>query len=758
MGEMQSNPDDPELRHFLGNIPGAMFANYGEQSAGSSSPEAGWVPMISGRRPSNLQAPLLDIAMVGSNQLGVGMPENANLFDARSLMSAFENMSLGFSDGASGSAANYGTVEFRDGYCPAGLVIPSANRTSNGSLQPAFAQTDFAPLPLMMNNAEHLMPPFADQNPPVYARTDGSDNAYVNSIDLPSASLFEKQQFINGWSQSYAPHQHEDSKCRGHDIHMESHPITQARYSYQQMPHVATSDVCWIDRSQCGAVNSSAKSSPSPHLTTPIVHHLGDDISDIYRNGAMGPNGNNQLNSTRVNNCPCMIYPDCSCETCEYCQIQLSEKLNHPYGLRRSPKGLLQNHILDKVKLKSTPEEILMKSEGQNSIINMKHEFALNWCADANQRTNRNGHSDHFNTQRNNLYFDQQRSQFLSSLESDWALTSAQLKYNSVDEVVEELYLLAKDQNGCRFLQKIFTEGSQDDAQKVFDGVIEHIDELMVDPFGNYLVQKLLDECNEDQKMHLVYEITKRPGRLIKVSCNMHGTRVVQKVIETIKNSDEASMVVSALSSGAITLMMDSNGSHVAHRCLQKLSPEYKAFLLSEAIEYCFELAKDRQGCCIIQKCILHANKEQKNRLLYSITSRALDLAEHQYGNYVIQYILELKVTWATDEILDKLEGRYGYLSMQKFSSNVVEKCIKEAREPKRAKIIHELMNDPKLLHILLDQYGNYVIQTALRECEDDAALQAELIDAIRPHSAALRNNMFGKRILSKTCLKNRKR
>jgi hypothetical protein len=55
---------------------------------------------------------------------------------------------------------------------------------------------------------------------------------------------------------------------------------------------------------------------------------------------------------------------------------------------------------------------------------------------------------------------------------------------------------------------------------------------------------------------------------------------------------------------------------------------------------------------------------------------------------------------------------------MQKCSSNVVEKCLKEAQEPKRAKIILELISDPKLQNILLDQYGNYVIQTAFRECE----------------------------------------
>ena len=38
-----------------------------------------------------------------------------------------------------------------------------------------------------------------------------------------------------------------------------------------------------------------------------------------------------------------------------------------------------------------------------------------------------------------------------------------------------------------------------------------------------------------------------------------------------------------------------------------------------------------------------------------------------------------------------------------------------------------------------------------------DAEVEAALVRAIKPHVGALRNNMFGKRILSKTCLKSRK-
>ncbi|KAF8644171.1 hypothetical protein HU200_066548 [Digitaria exilis] len=783
MDEVPSNQDSQELRPFLGSITGVMFANHGEESAGYSSPEAGWVACP--------VAPHV-MAMLGSNRHGVGIVDNATLFDDQSLAMAFENLNLRLTDGA----ADSDSVASRYGHYPSGLMIPSAGNMRNTPLQPAFVQDSFVSSPLI-NNVEQMNSRFREQKLPLYTGMHDPDNAYASRINLPTASPFHQQHFIDGWPQTYTPYQQMDSKSTGRDIDAERHFSMQPQYSYHQMPPV--SDVHWINSNQYGVVTSSSKRAASPHHRAPPVHHLGHLSPDMYWNGPMVSNGNNRLNSTHVDNCPCIIYSDCLCETCEYCQNQLSEKLKRPYAFRRSHKGLL-----DKFKLKSSPEKIPMKSEGINSVRNIKPGFALDGCAETNQRADCNGYNHHLNIQNNDsFHFDLQNSQCQSPLGSEQAIKSAQLNYSSVDEVVGELYHLAKDQNGCRFLQRMFTEGSQEDAQKVFDAVIEHIDELMVDPFGNYLVQKLLEQCNDDQKMHILYEITKIPGQLIKVACNMHGTRVVQKVIETISTSDEVSMVVSALSLGAITLMMDPNGSHVAHRCLQKLSPEYKAvrylcfnriymyfelpfdlnflcvlnislpsslpicklnsvlllplqFLLNAATEYCVELAKDRQGCCIIQKCIIYGSTEQKNRLLYNITSRALDLAEHQYGNYVIQYVLELKVTWATDEILDKLEGHYGYLSLQKCSSNVVERCLKEAREPKRTMIIHELISDPKLPHILIDQFGNYVIQTAFRECEG-TTVEAELINAIKPHVGILRNNMYGKRILSKTCLKNRK-
>lgn len=51
-------------------------------------------------------------------------------------------------------------------------------------------------------------------------------------------------------------------------------------------------------------------------------------------------------------------------------------------------------------------------------------------------------------------------------------------------------------------------------------------------------------------------------------------TRVVQKLIETLKGRREISLVMAALQPGFLDLIKDLNGNHVIKRCLQCLSNE----------------------------------------------------------------------------------------------------------------------------------------------------------------------------------------
>lgn len=62
---------------------------------------------------------------------------------------------------------------------------------------------------------------------------------------------------------------------------------------------------------------------------------------------------------------------------------------------------------------------------------------------------------------------------------------------------------VAKDQNGCRFLQRKFDEGGPAAIAQVFGEVLDSLIDLMMDPFGNYLIQKLLDRCSEEQRFQV---------------------------------------------------------------------------------------------------------------------------------------------------------------------------------------------------------------------------------------------------------------
>lgn len=321
-------------------------------------------------------------------------------------------------------------------------------------------------------------------------------------------------------------------------------------------------------------------------------------------------------------------------------------------------------------------------------------------------------------------------------------------RYNSLDQVVGKIYQMCKDQHGCRFLQKKLEENNGKSVDIIFEEVYEHIVELMTDPFGNYLCQKLIEYCNDSQRCRIVQRVS---PSLVVISKNMHGTRAVQKMIEHLSSTQQVQLVVEALQENVVDLIQDLNGNHVIQRCLNRLTPADKQFVYDAVAQHCVEVATHRHGCCVMQRCIDHASPTQRNQLIKEITACALKLVQDPYGNYVIQYVLELQNSLqqeAKNNLIMKFMGHLGYLSTQKFSSNVIEKCVEEADETTRTAMTEELVSSSNLASLLQDPYGNYVIQTALSHA--NTKLLKRMVEAIQPHLPALRNTPYGKRIQTK--------
>ncbi|XP_061350381.1 putative pumilio homolog 7, chloroplastic [Gastrolobium bilobum] len=325
-------------------------------------------------------------------------------------------------------------------------------------------------------------------------------------------------------------------------------------------------------------------------------------------------------------------------------------------------------------------------------------------------------------------------------------------KYNSLAEARGYVYLMAKDQHGCRFLQRMFDEGTPEDVQVIFEEIIDHVVELMVNPFGNYLMQKLLDVCNEEQRTQILLIITEEPGQLVRISLNTHGTRVVQKLIETLKTRQQISLAVSALEPGFLALIKDLNGNHVIQRCLLCLNSEDNKFIFVAAAKYCVDIATHQHGCCVLQRCIAHSSGEHREKLIAEISANALLLAQDHYGNYVVQFIMDLRIPSATTNISSQFEGYYVHLSRHKFGSHVVEKCLSVFNDENRSRVIHELLSAPHFEHLLQDPHANYVVQSALRHSE--GRVHNLLVEAVESHKAISRNSPYSKKIFSQKLLK----
>ncbi|QCE15885.1 hypothetical protein DEO72_LG11g2897 [Vigna unguiculata] len=324
------------------------------------------------------------------------------------------------------------------------------------------------------------------------------------------------------------------------------------------------------------------------------------------------------------------------------------------------------------------------------------------------------------------------------------------LDYYSVPDSQRYIYNLAKDQNGCRFLQRKVDEGSFEDMCIVFEGIIGSVVELMVDSFGNYLVQKLLDVCTDHQRLQIVLMLTNRPGQLVRISLNTHGTRVVQKLIETLDSDDQISLVKSAIQPGFLDLIKDLNGNHVIQRCLQCFSSQDNQFIFDASVKFCVEIATHQHGCCVLQRCIYYSMGKNRDRLISEICKHGLLLAQDPFGNYVVQYIIETDTPTAVAKMLGQFKGNYVHLSTQKFSSHVVEKCLRNVGDT-RSRIVRELLAAPNFERLLQDPYANYVIQSALTFTK--GLLHASLVDAIRNYKM-LRSSPFCKRIFSGNLLR----
>ncbi|CAI1984890.1 hypothetical protein SEUBUCD646_0G01010 [Saccharomyces eubayanus] len=246
---------------------------------------------------------------------------------------------------------------------------------------------------------------------------------------------------------------------------------------------------------------------------------------------------------------------------------------------------------------------------------------------------------------------------------------------------------LATDQFGCRFLQKKLETPSE--SNMVRDLMYEQIKpfflDLILDPFGNYLVQKLCDYLTSEQKTLLIQTIY---PNVFQISINQYGTRSLQKIIDTVDNEVQIDLIIKGFSQEftsieqVVTLINDLNGNHVIQKCIFKFSPSKFGFIIDAIVEQnnIITISTHKHGCCVLQKLLSVCTLQQIFKISVKIVQFLPGLINDQFGNYIIQFLLDIKELdfYLLAELFNRLSNELCQLSCLKFSSNVVEKFIKK--------------------------------------------------------------------------------
>ena len=278
---------------------------------------------------------------------------------------------------------------------------------------------------------------------------------------------------------------------------------------------------------------------------------------------------------------------------------------------------------------------------------------------------------------------------------------------------------LMKSQQTSRILQYYLDKTPNDVIHLIFSEFSNQVDSLLLDPYANYFCLKIFYFLNFNDRIVFLKKISP----ILDVLCvNKIATYPIQCIIEQLISDEEKNIIVNSLKKNLMKLCFDVYGAHVIEKLIINFGYEkHLENILNFISENFLFLSNNSNGLCIVKKTIILEYKlkgERFNSLKKILINKALELIQNPYGNYALQTAID---NWNLNDIKEIYPMFYGkclVFSIQKFSSNVIEKCIQKSEEF-TLKFINEICSDENSICILLkNNYGNYVIQTTLKVCD----------------------------------------
>ena len=351
-----------------------------------------------------------------------------------------------------------------------------------------------------------------------------------------------------------------------------------------------------------------------------------------------------------------------------------------------------------------------------------------NYLFPNNHMHNMNFTNNIFNKNNENIINNEQKEKEINSInintDTDEAILNNFIKY--IKEIKVPIINYICDSKGALYLQKILENSGNDIKLYIIQNLNNKgLIQIMKDVYGNYFFQKLIKNTNKDIISLIISYIIED---FINISKDSSGTFSIQALLYEIKSIKDYLIILEKIKGYELEMVYDKNATYVLQKIVL-IFPDFIRENLNEIILNNFiKLCLDVNGICLIKNFIKTNNSiNNKIKIKFLICNNFLLLSQSPFGNYAVQFLME---NWNNSDLVELFEKVYEnifILSIQQFSSNVVEKGIEIMDEYYQGKIMQKIFFEDKFIFLLKNKFGKFVINKAYKYMKPEMKKEIEL-------------------------------
>ncbi|KAH7724531.1 pumilio-family RNA binding repeat containing protein [Aphelenchoides avenae] len=261
---------------------------------------------------------------------------------------------------------------------------------------------------------------------------------------------------------------------------------------------------------------------------------------------------------------------------------------------------------------------------------------------------------------------------------------------------------------------------------------------LATDVQGNRLMQRLIEHAGAYVEDFLEAIL----DDLEELACDRYASRVVQKLLDFVPLEQVSTMVAKLVSNG-VSVLTHHYGSFVCCHVINHFDADIIAPIVDrlQTPESAYNVTTNKYGSRVVQHLLrrlpeLASGSDSASlatiltdKVVTAIVAKAPVLVSNEFGNFIVSQVIKSdKLAEYRSRIINvTICGNILSLSQEKFASHVVEQALQSAEPRVLAVLITELLqgyepdfrNRDALDILIVNQYGNYVVQSALEVCID---------------------------------------